>query len=567
MRKLVTGPVLAVRGIGGLHVVTLAWDFVAGQEDRTKGLLGFAIERSELRQGQVVEKYFLRGIKRFRFKDEGLPPGTAVPTSEHPIQTFQWGDYTAKPGYTYRYRVIPTYGKPKLLELDNASSTTVEITTESEQGQSGNSTQTLHDVYFNRGVAGSQAYARKFGNTKPDPDKPASAQMEWLSRGLFEALTNFIGIASGADAADYKLRAMLYEFRYLPVGKAFAAAHKAGADVQIRYESQSYDADNKKMIAKARIKSICKPQRSRAGIRHNKFIVLVHKNRPVAIWTGSTNISAGGIFGHSNVGHAIWDKDLATRYLDYWERLADPDVERSPLVAENLQVEPTPGTHAFPPADRMLTLFCPRDEKETVKTLHWYANLMGRANKILCMTFAFNLDDFFRDVLLKPGSTLRYAVFDKNIGEDVENQIEQVKNTVIAAGAKLSAGALENFIGEHLTGFNRNYYIHDKFMLVDPLGDDPVVVTGTANFSRPSQYANDENMLVIRGNTRVADIYFGEFMRIFDHIYSRYVVGRMKKAGTHDPDAGFLKGTASAWVPQHFKAGRKELRRLYFMGH
>ena len=78
-------------------------------------------------------------------------------------------------------------------------------------------------------------------------------------------------------------------------------------------------------------------------------------------------------------------------------------------------------------------------------------------------------------------------------------------------------------------------------MLVDPLGDDPIVVTGTANFSRPSQYANDENMLVIRGNKRVADIYFGEFMRIFDHLYSRYIVGKMKKAGTGDPDAGFLK--------------------------
>ena len=89
---------------------------------------------------------------------------------------------------------------------------------------------------------------------------------------------------------------------------------------------------------------------------------------------------------------------------------------------------------------------------------------------------------------------------------------------------------MENFIGESLTGFNKNLYIHDKFMLVDPLGDDPVVVTGSANFSRPSQSANDENMIVIRGNQRVADIYFGEFMRIFDHLYSRYIVGKMKKA-------------------------------------
>ncbi|MBA3913053.1 MAG: hypothetical protein H0X25_04175 [Acidobacteriales bacterium] len=103
-------------------------------------------------------------------------------------------------------------------------------------------------------------------------------------------------------------------------------------------------------------------------------------------------------------------------------------------------------------------------------------------------------------------------------------------------------------------------------MLVDPLGDDPVVITGSPNFSGASQSANDENMLVIRGSTRVADIYFGEFMRVFDHLYARYVVEKMKEDRTSDPDAGFLKEKASEWVPQHFKAGRKQLRRLYFMG-
>jgi phosphatidylserine/phosphatidylglycerophosphate/cardiolipin synthase-like enzyme len=103
-------------------------------------------------------------------------------------------------------------------------------------------------------------------------------------------------------------------------------------------------------------------------------------------------------------------------------------------------------------------------------------------------------------------------------------------------------------------------------MLVDPLGNDPKVVTGTANFSGPSQYANDENMVVIRGGTRVADIYFGEFMRIFDHLYSRYIVEKLKKEGKSDPDSGFLKETGD-WVAQNFQPGtRKDLRRRYFMG-
>ena len=242
-----------------------------------------------------------------------------------------------------------------------------------------------HDVYFNRGVAGSQAYARKFGKTKPDETKPDSDQMKWLSRGLFEALTGFIGRASGHDAADYKLRAMLYEFRYLPVGNAFNAAHaKPARTWRFGTRPRSYKDDNEAMIAKAGIKGICKPQKSRAGIRHNKFIVLIHKDKPVAVWTGSTNISAGGIFGHSNVGHAIWDKDVAQRYLDYWERLAEPTVTRAPLVKANLEVEPTPAklraagrsdAHAVQPARRQgygrdAALVCGLDGLRATHPLH-----------------------------------------------------------------------------------------------------------------------------------------------------------------------------------------------------
>jgi hypothetical protein len=564
MRELKNGEVLAVRAIGGLHVVTLAWDFTPGQEAKREGLLGFALERSELKDGAVIERYFLRGIKRFKGKDEGLPPGTPVPTSEHPIQTFQWGDYTAKPATTYRYRVVPVYGQPKLLELDDAAATTVEIATEPEEGPEDQ--QPCHDVYFNRGVAGSQAYARKFDDTKPDETAPGSAQMKWLSRGLFEALTGFIAWAAGADAAEYTLRAAFYEFHYLPVGLAFAQAAKAGADVAIRYEAQDYKDVNEAMIAQAGIKSLCKPQKPRGGIRHNKFIVLIHDDQPVAVWTGSTNVSAGGIFGHSNVGHVVWDNDIAKRYLDYWTRLASPNVKPSVLKAANLAAQPTPAPGSLPPENSILTLFSPRDDTKTDATLSWYGELMGSGTRIVCMTFAFSLDPVFEKVLERNDGTLRYALFDKAPSAEFENNIRWVNNTLIAAGAKLKDGDLENFLGEHLTGFSKIQYIHDKFMLVDPLGDDPIVVTGSANFSKGSQRTNDENMLVIRGSTRVADIYFGEFMRIFDHLYARYVVKKINEAGTNDPNAGYLKENWQDWVPKYFVPGPKETRRQFFMG-
>jgi hypothetical protein len=39
------------------------------------------------------------------------------------------------------------------------------------------------------------------------------------------------------------------------------------------------------------------------------------------------------------------------------------------------------------------------------------------------------------------------------------------------------------------------------------LSDDPLVCSGSASFSKNSLTANDENILLIRGNTRIAGIY------------------------------------------------------------
>jgi hypothetical protein len=47
---------------------------------------------------------------------------------------------------------------------------------------------------------------------------------------------------------------------------------------------------------------------------------------------------------------------------------------------------------------------------------------------------------------------------------------------------------------------------------------------GIGELQPPSNRINDENMLAIRGDTRFADIYFGEFMRLFGHHYARYIV-------------------------------------------
>ena len=564
MRTSVEGTVLRARAIAGTYVVVLAWDIVTGQRTKRDGLLGFAILREQLENGEVIERYWLAGIKRFRTKNRGLPAGTPVSTAEHPIQGFQWADYTAETGRNYRYTLFPVYGTVKMVELDRESALSISVSTEPEyllSPSSANDTE-RHDVYFNRGVIGSQAYSRRFGNRIPDASNPQSEEMVWLSRGLFEALITFI---DQAKDHRYALRAAFYEFQYQPVANAFARAVEAGADVSIVYDAESdYKEANRKVICEARLdemKAVI-PRTVSEGIRHNKFIVLMRDDSPVAVWTGSTNISEGGIFGHSNVGHIVWSEKVASDYLSYWKLLAE---NLTPTKLRPLNRELSPLPVGLPPANSITPLFSARDAKDRSDTLSWYAELMAGAKQVVCWTVAFNIDQVFAGVLAQDNNVLRYVVKDDDLGHG--EIIGRDRDVLFAAGRYLARGGLANFLGERDNPLNRNDYIHDKFMLVDPLGDDPIVITGSANFSQPSQRSNDENMLVIRGDMRVADIYFGEFMRIFDHHYARYVVKKLADADRADPDAGYLKTDPHEWQAGHFdRASYKSKRRKYFVG-
>ena len=100
--------------------------------------------------------------------------------------------------------------------------------------------------------------------------------------------------------------------------------------------------------------------------------------------------------------------------------------------------------------------------------------------------------------------------------------------------------------------------MHTKFLLIDPLSDDPLLCTGSANFSDESLLGNDENMLLIRGDTKTADIYMTEFDRIFRHFYFRAIANR-------DPsdESKFLDEKDKWWRayyrPTNVKCRRREM--------
>ncbi len=66
--------------------------------------------------------------------------------------------------------------------------------------------------------------------------------------------------------------------------------------------------------------------------------------------------------------------------------------------------------------------------------------------------------------------------------------------------------------------------IHDKIVVIDPLSDDCVVITGSHNLGYKASYANDENLLIIKGNRALATAYMVHVLDVYDHYKFRAIL-------------------------------------------
>jgi phosphatidylserine/phosphatidylglycerophosphate/cardiolipin synthase-like enzyme len=521
-----------VQAIAGTNVVTLGIDH---DPAKMPGVHGFGIERLDHTEG---DHRWL--TNQLRFADVG----NHWTTNYNPLQTFVWGDYRAKPDHFYTYIVHTMVGEPGG-ELQAQDTVSLQVHTEHPD---------VHGVWFNRGVFASQAYAEQFGN-KPPAEVLNNVAWQWLSRGLEEALLAFIGQACDST---WELHGAFYEFQHPAVLGALGVARQAGATIRLVVDANN--PKNPPAVTAAGIDDLIETWRAHAVIPHNKFLVASQHGQPVAVWTGSTNITENGIFGQSNVGHAVRDPAVAAQYLAYWHQLtADPKYsDLNNWVDGN---NPTPDTWDV----GVSVIFSPHTR---TTPLDHYAALFGEAKQLACATYPFNLDTRFGELLPGEHDAIRWLLFeDSNEAEQAATTVTD-PNTVLVAGAFLPPDALAGFLPESTNPFSHNVeYIHTKYLLIDPLGDDPIVISGSANFSTPSTDRNDENMLVIRGNHGVADIYLTEFFRLFAHYRFRYTLKLTPHEPTPGPEAGLdapigLDATDSWWAKYFDEPARARQRTM-----
>lgn len=565
-----------VFAVAGVNTVSFA---IKADSSSQTGLLGFAVERVD---PAANERYVMPGYKVFESVIPNPDENTKVSTWDHPVQSFVWDDFTAKPDHKYQYVFHPLKGEPKNLDR---STTPINIDIRTEPLFSN----LEHDIFFNRGVASSQAYVRQFGNKKPDnlPADKKKEALQWLSRELDEAMLEFVKQAGANDT----LLCCFYEFRYRPMADALRAAITKGVDVQIIVDGKKNDGnfprkDNLDMIAAANIpmSRIVLREAKKNDIQHNKFMVLLKgaQKRPSEVWTGSTNLSEGGIHGQTNVGHWVRNKDVAARFKDYWDLLrTDPggkDGDSASAVkaanaklrsdVEAINVVPTSLNQI---QQGVTPVFSPRSGSAV---LDLYVNLIDAADDSACITLAFGINKAFKDEL-KDNTSHSHIVFLLLEKKDAANPSSttpyiaiNASNNVYKAWGSYIEDPVYQWAKEtnaKILQLNQHVsYVHSKFLLRDPLGNDPIVVTGSANFSTASTNSNDENMLIIRGDLRAADIYFTEFNRLFNHYYFRAVYESVGNSG-NTPESLFLRETDD-WLKKYAPGKLRRKRVDLFAG-
>jgi phosphatidylserine/phosphatidylglycerophosphate/cardiolipin synthase-like enzyme len=555
-----------LRAIAGTYNVILGMDL---DETRRVGCLGFSIKRTDLgpvgsphSEGQQPSRW-LPNLIRFP-KDTSDPNAIPNTSDRSPLQIFRWGDWTAKPGQRYRYQAIAQYGQWN--QLQAGQSVEVEITTEDPQN-SGTA------VHFNRGAAASNAYVLKFADKNPDQLPTPELQQQaytWLSRGLEEALLAFL-----AQAKDnsYGLHVAIYEFQKPNLLQGLKQALDCGVDVQVvyHYRNTGPQDDTWKKNAEAAnaagLDAVCTQRKANPqnGISHNKFVVLLHNHVPQAVWTGSTNWTDGAIYGQLNVGHAVYDIDVAAKFDAYWQLLhADSRAVDLKKALGTL----TPLMEEIPPGPCIYPIFSPQSD---TRMLDLYGSICKNAQSLLvCAPFelAEQIRCTFENV---PQGILHFILADKtdSLGPAQEEQVIAGDTGNMVSVATTLSSPLHDFQNRLLEDkesyHHAGVHIHAKIIVADPLGPDPIVVMGSANMSNGSTVTNDSNSLIIRGDTAIADIYTTEFMRMFEHYLFRGIVAARQKTDpkyTEPP----LSETDSWSEPYYVPNSNMEMSRKLFAG-
>ncbi|MBN2773756.1 MAG: T9SS type A sorting domain-containing protein [Prolixibacteraceae bacterium] len=240
----------------------------------------------------------------------------------------------------------------------------------------------------------------------------------------------------------------------------------------------------------------------REGIMHNKFMIIdassENAERPI-VWTGSTNLTEEQVDWDANNMVFIQDQTLAKAYTIEFEEMwggngLEPDLQNSKFG--NLKTDNTP--HEFKiGSKRVECYFSPSDgtNQKIIETIESSDIQLDVATMLITRSD-------IADAIEK--------VSQNGVKVHIITNVESSNSTTVN-------NILENELGNNYIFDNvAPYILHNKYAIVDHFNDssDPLVLTGSHNWSSAANDNNDENTLIIHDEI-IANLYYQNFIARF----------------------------------------------------
>ena len=509
------------------------------------GCLGFTVRRLK----GSTESY-LHGFVGFS-DDDKLDPAAAW---KHPVQRFMWWDYGVSPGDVVQYSVVPVVGPDKdhlKLSPADASALTPPMTI------SGQATPGV-SAYFNKGIVAAQWVSRALAKLGKKPkiadlisqvDPPGNALRNALS-GLLRP--QILAMLEDVKKTNGEIYAALYELNDPELITALKALGKK-CHLVLANGAFKPPANDENNAIRAELRSIVDlHDRIVTGnhFAHNKFVVCCDSGgAPQRVLSGSTNWTMTGLCTQANNGVIVNDPGLAADFLNEWNLLKNagngypPDLAAANSQAKTFDVD----------GGRITQWFAPTSDAQDLD----YARELINAAKEGILFLFFNPGAFVADDKPeKKWTLLQNILFRHHQGTanfDPGLYIRGVVNQEIAnlttesTGAPSKHAALDPSSGTPVTLFNggnqppqrlgyesmvpknikdvfhdwatellgSGVHIHSKVVVLDPFGQNPVVMTGSHNLGFKASSANDDNLMIIEGNAPLAAAYAANIIAIY----------------------------------------------------
>lgn len=576
-------------------VILIAWTF----DGKLKNCVGCDIRRIP------AEKADVRSSEP---QGESLPAMASFPgdpnagksgrtTAQAPIQKLFWKDlsvtYLKSPG-PYIYQIIPLKGEfdkkgvPTLTPYPGVKPLFSNPVTLNANHGPKNAEADLQ-AWFNRGILATQALTHEVPKSKTTgaPDKgallkriadPKDRLRESLASDLITVLPSLLDEAKKEGGDCY---AALYELNDKELESHLIGNKQLHLILSNTYDSDSHDPDKenapaRKALHQSGVDMLDRIFPDSSHIGHNKFMLYLDgKGKPAAVLTGSTNWTSTGLCAQTNNSLVVHSPSVAQAYSDYWDRIK-ADTDQADGDAHSLQGKTfrtenhAPVTVKVPGAAKGTVWFSPNTPQKNkpknakdmppVDMADIDARIMAAKHAVLFLCFDPGnpsvIDAAAQALVAKPGLFIRGALTNVeragNFVIDLHDNQREPDDPAQVIPAKAVNDTFGIWEKELLNAGHA--VIHDKIVVIDPF--DPkrcTVIVGSHNLGYKASYTNDENLLVIEGNTSLAQAYTVHVLDVYDHYRWRYLLAEY---GNKDSWQGL--NPDDSWQNRYFPGKNKK---------